>query len=146
MNKELYQNVVTLMVLSFIIFIVFFIRHKKGLGSNSVENFVDAQKNLTGTDVFDPFYASIYDQLFYMEMKNTFELKELQGYFLSQHKNKDKALKVLCARIKDQELADQQKSIADTRKTLIGSGDRSERISTYIFPQGRVTDLRIKFT
>ena len=39
----------------------------------------------------------------------------------SQHKNKDKALKVLCARIKDQELANQQKSIADTRKTLIGS-------------------------
>ena len=64
----------------------------------------------------------------------------------SQHKNKDKALKVLCARIKDQELASQQKSIADTRKTLIGSGDRSERIRTYNFPQGRVTDHRINLT
>mgnify|MGYP003339301388 CR=1 FL=1 len=64
----------------------------------------------------------------------------------SQHKNKDKALKVLCARIKDQELANQQKSIADTRKTLIGSGDRSERIRTYNFPQGRVTDHRINLT
>ena len=64
----------------------------------------------------------------------------------SQHKNKEKALKVLCARIKDQELANQQKSIADTRKTLIGSGDRSERIRTYNFPQGRVTDHRINLT
>ena len=47
---------------------------------------------------------------------------------------------------KDQELANQQKSIADTRKTLIGSGDRSERIRTYNFPQGRVTDHRINLT
>ena len=52
----------------------------------------------------------------------------------------------MCARIKDQELANQQKSIADTRKTLIGSGDRSERIRTYNFPQGRVTDHRINLT
>ena len=64
----------------------------------------------------------------------------------SQHKNKEKALKVLCARIKDQELASQQKSLADKRKILIGSGDRSERIRTYNFPQGRVTDHRINLT
>jgi peptide chain release factor 1 len=64
----------------------------------------------------------------------------------SQHKNRDKALKVLAARIKDQQQRSQQAKEASTRKGLIGSGDRSERIRTYNFPQGRVTDHRINLT
>ncbi|HEX9194222.1 MAG TPA: peptide chain release factor 1 [Burkholderiales bacterium] len=64
----------------------------------------------------------------------------------SQHKNKEKALAVLAARIKDKQLREQQAKEAATRKSLIGSGDRSERIRTYNFPQGRVTDHRINFT
>ncbi|TSA40413.1 MAG: peptide chain release factor 1, partial [Betaproteobacteria bacterium] len=64
----------------------------------------------------------------------------------SQHKNKARALSVLAARIKDQQLRDQQQKTAATRKSLIGSGDRSERIRTYNFPQGRVTDHRINLT
>ena len=64
----------------------------------------------------------------------------------SQHKNKEKAMKVLCARIKDKEVNSQQQKIANTRKGLVGSGDRSERIRTYNFPQGRVTDHRINLT
>jgi peptide chain release factor 1 len=64
----------------------------------------------------------------------------------SQHKNKAQALKVLAARIKDQQLRAQQASEAATRKSLIGSGDRSERIRTYNFPQGRITDHRINLT
>jgi peptide chain release factor 1 len=64
----------------------------------------------------------------------------------SQHKNKASAMKVLAARIKDVQLREQQASEAATRKSLIGSGDRSERIRTYNFPQGRMTDHRINLT
>ena len=64
----------------------------------------------------------------------------------SQHKNKEKALAVLAARIKDKQTREQQAKEAATRKSLIGSGDRSERIRTYNFPQGRVTDHRIGLT
>jgi len=64
----------------------------------------------------------------------------------SQHKNKEKALAVLAARIKDKQLREQQAKEAATRKSLIGSGDRSERIRTYNFPQGRVSDHRIGLT
>ncbi|HAY26093.1 MAG TPA: peptide chain release factor 1 [Candidatus Accumulibacter phosphatis] len=64
----------------------------------------------------------------------------------SQHKNKAQALSVLVARIKDQQEREQHASIASTRRNLIGSGDRSERIRTYNFPQGRVTDHRINLT
>jgi peptide chain release factor 1 len=64
----------------------------------------------------------------------------------SQHKNKASALKVLAARIKDVQLRAQQSKEAATRKSLIGSGDRSERIRTYNFPQGRMTDHRINLT
>ncbi len=64
----------------------------------------------------------------------------------SQHKNKAQALKVLATRIKDVQLRAQQSAEAATRKTLVGSGDRSERIRTYNFPQGRITDHRINLT
>jgi peptide chain release factor 1 len=64
----------------------------------------------------------------------------------SQHKNKAQALSVLAARIKDKQLRERQAKEAATRKSLIGSGDRSERIRTYNFPQGRVTDHRINLT
>ncbi len=64
----------------------------------------------------------------------------------SQHKNKEKALAVLAARIKDQQQRAQQAKTASTRKSLVGSGDRSERVRTYNFPQGRVTDHRIDLT
>ena len=64
----------------------------------------------------------------------------------SQHKNKAQALSVLAARIRDKQLREQQAKQAATRKSLIGSGDRSERIRTYNFPQGRVTDHRINLT
>ncbi|OON59470.1 peptide chain release factor 1 [Massilia sp. KIM] len=64
----------------------------------------------------------------------------------SQHKNKAQALKVLAARLKDAQLREQQSKEAATRKSLIGSGDRSERIRTYNFPQGRLTDHRINLT
>jgi len=64
----------------------------------------------------------------------------------SQHKNKARAMSVLAARIKDRQLREQQAKEAATRKSLIGSGDRSERIRTYNFPQGRVTDHRINLT
>ena len=64
----------------------------------------------------------------------------------SQHKNKAQAMKVLAARIKDVQLRAQQSQEAATRKSLIGSGDRSERIRTYNFPQGRLTDHRINLT
>jgi peptide chain release factor 1 len=64
----------------------------------------------------------------------------------SQHKNKAKALKVLAARIKDKQYHEQHAKEAATRKSLIGSGDRSERIRTYNFPQGRLTDHRINLT
>lgn len=64
----------------------------------------------------------------------------------SQHRNKAQAMSVLAARIKDAQVRAQQQQIASTRKNLIGSGDRSERIRTYNFPQGRVTDHRINLT
>jgi peptide chain release factor 1 len=64
----------------------------------------------------------------------------------SQHKNREKALSVLAARIRDKQEREQQQKMASTRKSLIGSGDRSERIRTYNFPQGRVTDHRINLT
>ena len=64
----------------------------------------------------------------------------------SQHKNKAQALAILAARIKDQQIHAQQAKVAAERKSLIGSGDRSERIRTYNFPQGRVTDHRINLT
>ncbi len=64
----------------------------------------------------------------------------------SQHKNKDKAMKILRSRIYDEMQAQQHKEIADERKMQVGSGDRSERIRTYNFPQGRVTDHRINLT
>jgi len=64
----------------------------------------------------------------------------------SQHKNRAKAMSFLASRLQNEELERQQKSMAATRKSLVGSGDRSERIRTYNFPQGRVTDHRINLT
>ena len=64
----------------------------------------------------------------------------------SQHKNKDKAMKVLKARLLERAIAEQQESISSDRKNQVGSGDRSERIRTYNFPQGRLTDHRINLT
>jgi peptide chain release factor 1 len=64
----------------------------------------------------------------------------------SQHKNKDKAMKVLMARILDAERQKAASERADARKSMVGSGDRSERIRTYNFPQSRVTDHRINLT
>ena len=64
----------------------------------------------------------------------------------SQHRNKAKALQVLAARIKEKERAERAAKEAATRKGLIGSGDRSDRIRTYNFPQGRLTDHRINLT
>ncbi len=64
----------------------------------------------------------------------------------SQHKNKAKALKILRSRVLDKEIQDKQKERAENRKSQVGSGDRSERIRTYNFPQGRVSDHRINLT
>jgi len=64
----------------------------------------------------------------------------------SQHKNKAQALSVLASRILDAQQQEQQKEQALTRKELIGSGDRSQRIRTYNYPQGRITDHRINLT
>jgi peptide chain release factor 1 len=55
-------------------------------------------------------------------------------------------MSVLAARMKDAQVRAQQQQIASTRKSLVGSGDRSERIRTYNFPQGRITDHRINLT
>lgn len=64
----------------------------------------------------------------------------------SQLKNKDKAFKVLRAKLYDMKIQEQNKEISETRKSQVGSGDRSERIRTYNFPQGRVSDHRIGLT
>ena len=64
----------------------------------------------------------------------------------SQLKNKDKALKILRARLLDSLVQEQQDEIAEDRRSQVGTGDRSERIRTYNFPQGRITDHRINLT
>ncbi|MDR5171847.1 peptide chain release factor 1 [Methylobacillus flagellatus] len=64
----------------------------------------------------------------------------------SQHSNKAQAMQVLAARIKAKQVDEQQSKIASERRSLIGSGDRSERIRTYNYPQGRITDHRINLT
>ena len=64
----------------------------------------------------------------------------------SQHKNKAKALKILRARLLDRARQEQQSEIAASRKAMVGSGDRSEKIRTYNFPQNRVTDHRVNVT
>ncbi len=64
----------------------------------------------------------------------------------SQHKNKAKAMKVLAARLYELKQREQQKQLSEERRSMVGTGDRSERIRTYNFPQGRVTDHRIGLT
>ncbi len=64
----------------------------------------------------------------------------------SQHKNKAKAMKILRSRILDNEIQEKNKERSQERKNQVGSGDRSERIRTYNFPQGRVSDHRINLT
>ena len=64
----------------------------------------------------------------------------------SQHRNRDKAMQVLAARLKDKQQQEAHAKEAAQRKSLVGSGDRSERIRTYNYPQGRVTDHRINLT
>jgi peptide chain release factor 1 len=64
----------------------------------------------------------------------------------SQHKNKDKAMKILRSRLLDLETARAAKAHSDARRSMVGTGDRSERIRTYNFPQGRLTDHRIGLT
>lgn len=64
----------------------------------------------------------------------------------SQHKNKDRAMKILRSRLLEQERERAEKSLSDARRSMVGTGDRSERIRTYNFPQGRLTDHRIGLT
>lgn len=64
----------------------------------------------------------------------------------SQHKNKEKAMKILKARLFDHIQEEQQKELSDAKRSQVGTGDRSERIRTYNYPQGRITDHRINKT
>jgi len=64
----------------------------------------------------------------------------------SQHRNRAQAMAVLATRLVDKERSERQAKEAAHRKSLVGSGDRSERIRTYNFPQGRLTDHRINLT
>jgi peptide chain release factor 1 len=64
----------------------------------------------------------------------------------SQHRNRDKAMKVLVTRLQDMQIREQQAKESSTRKSLVGTGDRSDRIRTYNFPQGRISDHRINLT
>ena len=64
----------------------------------------------------------------------------------SQHANYDKAMKVLRSKLYEIEIKKQNEELAGKRKTMVGSGDRSDKIRTYNFPQGRVTDHRIGYT
>ena len=64
----------------------------------------------------------------------------------SQHKNKDRALKILRSRLLDMQRQKLESERADVRKNMVGSGDRSERIRTYNYPQNRITDHRIGLT
>ena len=70
----------------------------------------------------------------------------MPGLALAAQEPRAQAMSVLAARIKDKQEKEQAAKTASTRKSLIGSGDRSERIRTYNFPQGRVTDHRINLT
>ena len=64
----------------------------------------------------------------------------------SQHKNKARAMKILCARLLDLEMQKQAKDRASSRRQMVGTGERSEKIRTYNFPQNRITDHRINFS
>ena len=64
----------------------------------------------------------------------------------SQHKNRDRAMKILVSRLYEEECRRQTEQLAAERKSQVGTGDRSERIRTYNYPQGRVTDHRIGLT
>jgi peptide chain release factor 1 len=64
----------------------------------------------------------------------------------SQHKNRARAMSLLKARLRDAEITKRETETAEKRRSLVGTGDRSERIRTYNFPQGRVTDHRIELT
>ena len=64
----------------------------------------------------------------------------------SQHRNRDKCMRMLMARLLEVQRQEEESRVADSRRSQIGSGDRSQRIRTYNFPQNRVTDHRINFT